>query len=249
LHRLDNGRWHLNWITPLEAPVPVHAPLGLIYSTGPRELTATDGNAYIIKGPEPSLVFAEYAAYELAAIVGVPVPEHALCMLPGDGGDVYFASRKKRLRLDPTGSWAHGVVANREMLSTTAAFDVWIANTDRNLGNIVGEPLGSDGQVQWFAIDFERAESLRGRLDLFAVMGIDPRRMHPHEQLGVFCRSGPIPLATCERIADSASSVIEIIGEWEADLLLPRIDWAERSATVLRQRAHRIHSLVQEAWA
>jgi hypothetical protein len=209
---------------------------------------ADDEHTYIIKGPDPRLVFAEYAAYELAALAGIPVPEHALCMIPGRG-DVYFASRKLPYRFAPEDLWEHDHVENREMLAETAVFDIWIANDDRNVGNLVAGKGDGDGRIRWYAIDFERAKALRGQEDLFTIMGVHPKQMWPKEQLGRFCSGLQVPRPVCDRIADLGRAVEPIVDAWNSDLALPRVDWCERTATVLSQRASRIHHLVQEAWS
>jgi hypothetical protein len=217
----------------------------LIYSTAPREALATNGAAYIVKGPEPALVFSEYAAYELAGMVGIPVPEHALCTV---SGKVHFASRKMPYRFAPEDIVRLGHAENAEMLGATAAFDIWLANDDRNVGNFVAGVGATRETVRLYAIDFESAHALRGVKDRFAVMAMPVRSMMPKEQLGLICRQQPLPRGACDRIKTVGLALEGIITQWHGDLLLPRIEWSERACTILRQRSESIHQLVQEAW-
>lgn len=236
----------IEWISLEGPPAPVRAPDGLIYSTAPKEALATNGAAYIIKGPGPALVFSEYAAYELAGMVGIPVPEHALCTV---SGLVHFASRKLRYRFAPEDIVRLGHAENADVLGATAAFDIWIANDDRNVGNFVANPGATQNGVRLYAIDFEGAHGLRGVKDQFTVATLPVRSMMPKEPLGAICRRQALPQSTCDRIADGGRALEEIITRWNRDLLLPQIDWSERACTILRQRSELIHKLVREAWA
>jgi hypothetical protein len=201
----------------------------------------------VIKGPDPRLVFTEYAAYELAGRIGVPVPEHALCTSPVDGA-VYFASRRLDFRFPPEAVLKTGRAENPEMLADTAAFDIWVVNNDRNLNNLVAGPSEDPDKVRLYAIDFEGAEGLRGVRDLFSLTAVDTRTLLPHEELRAKCCRYPLPVRACDHIADSRDAIEPIAAEWLADMGLPRLDWCERAASVLSSRADRIHTLVRDAW-
>ncbi|HET6230432.1 MAG TPA: HipA family kinase [Longimicrobiaceae bacterium] len=233
----------IEWITLLAEPKRVREPNGLVYSTAPREALATDGKTYIIKGPELPVVFAEHAGYSLAECLGLPVPEHALCSTPQG---IVFASRKLPLRFAGDDMFATGSVVNPELLSFLSAFDVWIANEDRNVNNFVGDYEGRGTKL--FAIDFEKAHALNGRMDLFSVTARPPREMMPREGLGARCKGQPFPTEMCDRIAQNTNTLDRIVDNWHSDLGLSRITWADRARSILTQRAQRISSLVQEAW-
>lgn len=223
-------------------------PEGLVYRTQPREAQGTDGHVYMIKGPAPAVVFAEHAAYELARQLGVPVPEYGLCMDPSDG-QVYFASRRLLYRLDIEILLQAGVVENVDMLAQTAVFDIWIANNDRHISNIVAGDAEKLGMVRLYAIDFEGAHALRGEKDPFTIAAMDPRTFLPRERLGRLCKGQAIPWPICDRITElGGDALARIVEEWESDIGLPRVAWCERSITILDQRAKRIRQLVAEAW-
>src|ERR1044072_3722378 len=129
---------------------PIQSPQGIVYSTSPRRAEA-EGGSYFIKGPEVEVVFAEIAGCALAREVGLPVPDVAAC----EGGGAPYV---RRLRgTDDLRDLAQLITqldgsSNPEDLFNSIVVDLWLANTDRNLGNVVGCPLGG-GRVELVFID------------------------------------------------------------------------------------------------
>lgn len=239
----------MDWVQLLEEPQPVTPPKGLIYSTKPLHARATDGHTYILKGPETSVVFAEAACYQLAAHVGLSVPPCRLCTLPGSGG-VLFASRELRTRSALETLVTTGKVLNPELLEETIAFDVWVANEDRNMGNIVGEPRATNGTgtVKLYAIDFEKAAVLAGT-DRFTVTAMPAARFWPTGVLGDLCGSLTVPTGFCARIsAVQRAAVAGLVQQTVWDLNMPQVPWIDTAIDVLVQRASRIVTLVNEVW-
>lgn len=168
-------------------------------------------------------------------------------MLPSNG-QVYFASRRMPHRFGPDAILQAHLAENPGMLADAAALDVWIANDDRNLGNLVGGPAVDPGLIRLYAIDFEGSAVLRGEKDRFSIMTTHPRTLLPSEPLLPLCRRQPIPSRVCDFIADWSEPLEPIANEWLADLALPRLDWCEQASAALTMRAERIHTLVKEAW-
>lgn len=239
----------MEWIRLLEEPQPVTPPQGLVYSTNPMHARATDGHTYILKGPETSVVFAEAACYQLAALVGLSVPPCRLCTLPGSGS-VVFASRELRTRSALETIVRTGRTLNPELLEETIAFDVWVANEDRNMGNIVGEPHVTNGTgiVRLYAIDFEKAAVLAG-IDRFSVTAMPAAKFWPTGVLGDLCGGLTVPTEFCGRISEvQRPAIAGLVQQTVWDLNMPQVPWIDTAIDVLVQRAARIVALVHEVW-
>jgi hypothetical protein len=222
----------------------------VLFSTAPRVAPASDGNSYIIKGPDLPLVFSEAAAYELAGLIGLSVPEFALCLLPGSN-ELWFGSRRKAFRHSADVLLRTGRVSNPNLLSEAVAFDVWVANDDRNLGNLVADSvnLGGRNLLELYAIDFERSQILAGRADRFRVAAMHPRTFWPREEMGRICRGLSRPEPFCERILGLRPDEIHgALTKILVGLNMPPVGWFDTAVDVLNQRRERIHSLVAEAW-
>ena len=101
-------------IVLLDEPVDVRPPDRVIYSTRPKLPTAEDRQAYFLQGPDQGVIAAEALAYELALIVELPVPDHALCDVPGVG--LCFASRALRSRSALETILTGGLASNPDFL-------------------------------------------------------------------------------------------------------------------------------------
>jgi hypothetical protein len=238
----------VQWISLDEEPQPVATWGGLIFSTDPHTALGSDGHRYILKGPDPVVVIAEALAYELAAVVGLNVPPCAFCRIPGQH-DIWFASRAQRQRGVDQLLFTDKIV-NPELVPDCIAFDVWIANKDRNMGNLVGDPAGGRGgdTIELFAIDFEKADVLRGT-SIFMVETMKPDSWWPRDELGRQCRGLPKPSQMCERIRRVHEHTIDgIFARLEHALEGMNIAWAEAGMRQLCSRASRIDRLVEEVW-
>lgn len=154
----DTGVITVSWIDVLSLR-PALAPEGIVYSTSPEIGVATTGGRYYIKGPDSTLVAAETLGYTLAELVGLPVPRWALMKTKAG---ICFASRSCSVNSGVTLLLQEPEVSNPEFWSQCVAFDMWIANPDRNSGNVVAETVGR-GRIKLHAIDFEKARVLRGQ--------------------------------------------------------------------------------------
>lgn len=238
----------LNWIELLEEPERVVPPPGIVYSTNPLHARATDGHTYILKGPDTKVVFAEATCYQLAELLGLSVPRYGLCKVPVKG--VFLASQEVRTRSAVDELLRVGKVLNPELLPQAVAFDVWVANEDRNLGNVVGEPSASNGtgSVKLYAIDFEKAAVLNG-VDRFTVTALAASKFWPAGTLGGLCEKAAMPTAFCARIGAMTRTGIDgVLHRSVWDLDMPEVPWLDTAVDVLVQRASKIASLVGEVW-
>ncbi len=237
----------MDWITLYDEPVRVRTPVpGLVYSTNPLTTEAANGRKYFLKGPAAEIVFAEAAGYTLAKLVGLAVPDCALCHLPGSS-DVWFASAEIPVRSGVELLIDTDFQLNRTFLQGCIAFDVWIFNPDRNIGNVVGDSLEA-GKLELFAIDFEKSAILRG-ISRFIITTMNPRDCWPNEPLDRICRRLPFPSEMCDLIAGVSQERIE--GEFarlSMDINLANVPWADSAAGYLALRGSRIQDLIREVW-
>lgn len=228
---------------------PVAAAPGIVYSTAPRLAGGSDGEQYFIKGPALEVVVAEAVGYELAGRIGLAVPEWALCRL-GDDDDVYFASRAKRLRSGVDQTMNGPLVVNKDFLGCCTAFDTWTSNRDRNVNNIVGEPVGGQKRADFklVAIDFEKADILRG-VDRFTVTQHPARAFRPTGDLARHFAGLQFPRVACEKIEGvGKDEIAKVFASLQRALPSQPIAWADSAADFLAARGRRIFQLVQEVW-
>lgn len=249
-HR-HSGEGALRRLELIEAPQQVEAPPGMVYSTDPHEAMAEDGMDYILKGPDASVVFAEAAAYELAGLLDLPVPPCAGCIDPAST-DVWFGSREMQSRFSLDHLLARDRVQNSSMIPQTIVFDVWIGNPDRNMGNFVGATVGTDGTsaVNLRAIDFEKAQVLRGDRDEFRVTAMDPEGFWPAGELGEICSGFTLPTTVCDEIQRlvEGGRIAGVLEQLVWDLDFPDVPWLDAAVRLLTSRGHDIRMWAEEAW-
>jgi hypothetical protein len=128
------------------------------------------------------------------------------------------------------------------------AVDTWLANDDRNMGNLVGSSLG-DGRIDVFMIDFEKSRTLAEN-PFMGSGGVEPTRLWPRDELGDFLRRvrpARTPEAVLDRIRGfSQHQISELILPVAAEL--PFIGWQDSSIEVLFRRAQNIDRLVEAVW-
>lgn len=228
----------------------VTPPENVVYSTQPRKATALDGYSYYIKGPDLNVVIAEAVAHQLARSLNLNVPEFGVAVPEGSVGPLFASREVKRCQrqVDP---WiVRGGATNRDSLPHVTAFDVWVMNKDRNIGNLVGEEQvsPSEGRISIVAIDFEKSMALRGPYPLTTTPHIEPRSLWPSGTLGELLTGDPLPSEFCgalERM--SKDHVLDAFGQVEAQIK-SAIPWKESSAQLLSTRAKNIRRLVGEVW-
>jgi hypothetical protein len=220
---------------------------GLVYSTDPQTALDSDGETYFVKGPEPEIVFAELAGCVLANAVGLTVPCAKACTFSNG----IFAGTKavSAVRVIEPYLRKPALTKNYQEVFDAIIVDVWLANADRNMGNIVGYP-GDGERLELVFIDFEKSTALRPSPIINSTM-IEPRKLWPSDELGVLLRNSK-PLTTPTRVLES----IEVMDENACNLLihpvseaLGGVEWATDCAAALGRRAKRIRNLAEELWA
>lgn len=227
----------------------VTPPDGIVYSQHPRRSLAHDGRTYFVKGPELNVVVSEVISHLLAQQIELRVPEFALAKRSSVPG-FFFASREVQgfRAVDP---WlVAGRIQNPNLLPKMHLLDVLVANHDRNIGNLIGENIRGQrsAEVRLVAIDFEKAEALRGDYPLTTVPTIRPARLRPSGILGgIIQRDRDIAphFAAIERIA--GDDVLRAFGKLEA-AMGHQIGWKDGSAPLIAQRARDIRGIFAEVW-
>lgn len=238
----------LHWIAVETELADAPATPGLIYRTRPKVGFATNGKRYFFKGGSVDTVMAEVLGYSAATAVSLNVPPWALCRVP-PGNDIWFASEALAFSGAVEPLVKARAIANPDFLGSCVAFDIWTANVDRNIGNIVADAApGLRGRAELYAIDFEQARVLNGT-DFLTVGALHSRDCWPKGVLAGLCSGLPFPQAMCSSIArTTARSIDAAFADLALDTEFPSITWIESTKRQLLGRAARIDSLVREAW-
>lgn len=241
-------RLPLDWIRIYDEPDPAPAIEGCIYSTRPTVSSATNGKRYFLKGPDQTVVAAEVIAYALAERVNISVPRCALCKHPRTD-EILFATEAAIINSGIDRLLAPRYAVNPDLLADVIAFDVWIANGDRNPGSLVAQPLSGhkEPRVRLLAIDFEKSEVLRGR-SIIEVTALDPARWWPTGDLAAMCVGLELPIAQILRIRELKRTHIDQILAATMTALGRTLDRADAIAHQLASRATNIEGLTREVW-
>jgi hypothetical protein len=225
----------------------VSAPEGIAYSNDPHAAEGDDGISYIVKGPDPEVVFAELVGCLFAREVGLLVPDVALCTF---GESKYCGSAKVIDAMRNVAPWLNRrqKVRNFTDLYNVIVVDAWLANDDRNMGNVLVRPVRGS-EIDLVMIDFEKSKTLRPNPIIGSTM-VEPERLWPTAELGQALRhQKPLfaALGIIERIrnvsrnrcAEIIASVVEKLGP---------IDWSENSIEAVSRHAERIEEIAGEIW-
>jgi len=200
-----------------------------------------------VKGWDSDVAFSEVVGCSLATEVGLRVPAATVCTF---NGQLCAGVEEVEHPIRGVAPWlanANGIV-NRNDLYAVIAVDTWLANDDRNMGNLVGSPA-DDGRILLSMIDFEKSKTL-GRNPTIASAQVEPRRFWPTGELGTLLKQTmPLvpPVDAIQRIQAMTRQRIEgIIRPVAAEL--PFVDWRDNSIDVLARRAERIRALLEEVW-
>lgn len=225
----------------------VSAPEGIVYSTSPRRAEGSDDHSYFVKGPEPEIAFSEIAGCLFAAEAGVLVPEVAVCSFQDEN---YCGSRKVVDSLRDVSPWLGSPhrVRNFGDLYAIIVVDAWLANDDRNMGNVLGRPVRGS-EIELVMIDFEKSRTLRPNPIIESGM-VEPRRLWPTDELGQALRQRK-PLQAPQLIVDRIGRVsrercAEIIAEVVENF--GQVAWSENSIEAVSRRAARIAEIAGEVW-
>jgi hypothetical protein len=219
---------------------------GVVYSTSPKKAIGADDESYIVKGPDPEVTFAELAGCILANAVGITVPTVRACKF----ANLMLAGSREVSNIRVVEPWLGkpNKVVNYSEIFSAIVVDVWLGNTDRNMGNVIGSSVEKD-KIEFVFIDFEKSATLRRHPLILATM-IEPRQLWPSNQLGNClnnCKLIHPPSEMINRIeavdAGTCRTLLEPVVE-----ALNGIDWAENSIESLMRRASKIRELAEEVW-
>lgn len=183
----------------------------------------------------------------LATEAGLRVPEATVCTF---NGQLCAGVEEVEHPIRGVAPWLVNAnrIVNRNDLYAVIAVDTWLANDDRNMGNMVGSPA-DDGRILLSMIDFEKSKTL-GRNPIIMSTQVEPRRLWPTGELGTLLRQAKpptLPDDTIQRIQAMTRQRIEAIIRPVLDEL-PFVDWGDNSIDVLTRRAERIRVLLEEVW-
>jgi hypothetical protein len=201
----------------------------------------------VLKGPANEVVAAEAIGYRLAALAGISTPAFAFCRHPRTQ-EVYFASEMMTIRSIEPSLAVPGLVVNTELVVDCFAFDVWVANVDRNIGGFVGEIISETPlRVKAFSIDFEQCNVLRG-VSPIMVNGLEPRKLKSGDAaIQRLMQGKTFPHMACNRISaipvESIEQAFFEIGE-----ALTEVPWRPGVDLFLHKRAQMIGVLAKEVW-
>jgi hypothetical protein len=225
----------------------VSAPEGIVYSTSPKRAEGLDGQSYFVKGPNVEVTFAELAGCSLASEVGLIVPPVAVCKFEEAK---YCGSRKVADSLRDVSAWLKKPqkIANRDDLYSVIVADAWLANVDRNLGNVLGRSTHGS-EIEAIMIDFEKSKTLRPNPIIESTM-VQPHALWPTGELGQVLRTTK-PLHPPQQIIDrirqmSAERCAEIIND-VVEKLGP-VAWADNSIEAVSRRGAKIVDIAGEIW-
>jgi hypothetical protein len=232
---------------------PMEKPLNIVYSTNPQLALAEDGAKYCVKGAEDiGIVLAEILGHVLASYVQIPVPDYAVGRFD-EAGPPVFASALLENAMRDVEPWVKvNRVSDTGMLSRLIALDIWLANNDRNIGNLLGRPeaTSTNGSIELVAIDFEKAATVRKTAPTFEIPTMPPKSFWPRGILGTYCRTRA-NIAQAELPRFRAITDGQIQNAVNGSFAAVRMDNAEKMDTVitiLKKRRDNLKALLQEEW-
>jgi len=185
----------------------------------------------------------------LAREIGLPVPDVAAC---GFDQETYAGSAKVDDAVRDIEPWLNRrkQIRNFDDLFGVLVVDVWLANKDRNIGNVIGRPMHG-GKIEFVFIDFEKSVALHPSPIVSSTM-LKPRELWPSGTLGRALKAKR-PLFPPADVIDKIHSLAtercaEIIHE-SAAAMGRAVGWEEDSVNALSKRAGKIQELAEEVWA
>jgi hypothetical protein len=227
----------------------VARPEGIVYSTDPLASMDEAGNQYIVKGPDLNIVVSEAIAYILAGELGIMTPGFALGYFADDESALWFASAKEENVIRGGDRLLSACPSASTILAMGAlvAFDAWIANTDRNSGNVLVR--GSAKELEIVAIDFEKAEALRGPHPLMQSTVVDPKKLRP---TGDLARAVTQPVqwgGFLQRLQDLPDDTIKDAVQTVESAVGSSFTWADSTCQALQKRKMKLPQILTEIWS
>lgn len=235
---------------------------GRVYSTDPKVARIrSESGDWMVKGPDPAVVFSETAGYLLAREANIPVLDFRIACVAGSENERHFCCKKIRSRFEGDSMLsdlpkARKLISNFDDIGRTIVFDAWIANADRNMGNFlfsrsaIGtyDELTRKNKYHVIPIDFEKSHVLRG-MSTIELAVPDQGGYWPTHDLGELCRGIERPHDYCNRIrAVSKTTIEEVVRRAATFAGVDDEVWLERTASALQVRRDRIDDLSAETW-
>jgi hypothetical protein len=189
------------------------APANLIYSTDPQFSLDSQGHQYCAKGHRDlNIVLGELVGHMLAGYLQIPVPGYAIGQMTASSSPLFASAVVQDAIRDATPFIRRKKVSNLSALAKMIVLDVWLANDDRNIGNILARPCAlGHGNVTVIAIDFEKSKAVTARSPLVEIPMLKPKALWPRGELGALC-SGLVKLEDAS-LSDFKKISDEIIKE------------------------------------
>ncbi len=244
----DGGEMKWKRPTIYVSPDRVESNSGVVYSTDPLVVIAGDSTRYYLKDKDSAYVQAEMLALALADLVGLEVSSGGVTRIPNSDVE-WFASEEVEIRSGIDMLIKIGAARNVSVLADCIAFDVWVANDDRNMGGVVARAAstGANAEVDLVLIDFESASVLRGTSGI-VVSTIPLTKYWPRNQLGQLCKGQLFPEAMVRRIsALSKSEIQRVVDDVKTELGRPLLG-EEWIVPQLVSRAASIRRLCTDLW-
>jgi hypothetical protein len=232
---------------------PMERPANIVYSTNPHLALAEDGSKYCVKGAEDvGIVLAELLGHVFAGIVQIPVPDYAVGRFD-DASAPVFASSVLENAVRDVEPWVKlNRVSDTGLLSRLIALDIWLANNDRNIGNLLGRPeaTSNNGSIELVAIDFEKAATVRKTAPTIEIPAMPPKSFWPRGTLGTYCRTrASIAKAGLSRFTGiSDGQIHSAVGGAFAAVRMDNPEKMDTVRAILRKRRDNLESLLQAEW-
>ncbi len=223
-------------------------PDGCVYSTKPSLWLDSTSTEYVVKGPAVEVVAAELVSHLIANRLGILVPPFAIAKSNGADG-LWFASKLIKVAfraIDP--QLGHGDANAINQVARVILLDIWLANVDRNIGNLLGRGNEGLGDIEVIAIDFEKARVVTSHYPLVEVNTIAASDLWPQGVLGDYMTGCRIPRDLVEAIQAVPDSEIHNLVTQVSRTVGPSYGWADSTAQAIISRRKNISKLVREVW-
>ena len=230
---------------------PIQGPV--VYSTNPKSAYG-EGRKFVVKGEDDRrIILAELVGHLLARKLGIIVPNFYVGQFEDNGSPVLASEMLVEDCARNVEPWfvkeRLNKIKNVTDLIRIVLLDIWIANFDRNIGNLIGRTYKGTSEIDLVAIDFEKAATVREITPIVSVPMISLKKLWPAGLLGDFCKKTLRPdhqaLLAIKNLTDgfldqTLNSSIEAAGTG--------VETKDSILHILTQRRQKIGSIVQEVW-
>lgn len=230
------------------------APANIIYSTSPRLAFDANGNQFCVKGDDDlQIVLAELIGHMMAGLCGVLVPHYAVGRFVANGPLCFCSQIVGDAIRDVQFHLEKSKVTDFAALSKIILLDIWLANNDRNIGNLLGRSRPDIGSsvVDLVAIDYEKSLVVRSVAPLVEITHKLPiGALWPRGVLGVLCKQRAVLLPTLvdELKSISETQITTVVVKSLVALGAHTTDRAETIVGALLARQSKLGQLAKAEW-